>query len=350
MTETECVELPSVLKELDTGITIHDPESGAVLNVNSRLEQLYGYSTAELREMTVEDYTAPSTTFTQEKAVHRIRAAANGSPQTFDWKIERANGEYRWVTVQLTRTEIEDVPYVLAEINDVTEYRAREHLLRLLNRVIRHNLRNDMNVLLGYADRVKGAIENEQVEKEIDTILDIATEVGSLSDSLDQIENVVQPDATHREPTNLRNLAQMHAVQAKSEYPSADITVNLNSGVWVSADRSLEHAIENAIENAVEHNDRDPPKVEITTETDPRNGLGIISIADNGPSIPDVEIDVLRDESIVDSTYHGSGVGLWVIKWCVDSLGGELAFEENTPRGNTVRIGLPKIRHESADS
>jgi len=31
-----------------------------------------------------------------------------------------------------------------------------------------------------------------------------------------------------------------------------------------------------------------------------------------------------------------------VILWCVESLGGELVFEENAPRGNVVSISLPK--------
>ncbi|MEY7847768.1 ATP-binding protein [Natrarchaeobius sp. A-rgal3] len=347
--DTKNVKIPPILENMNIAITLHDPESGDVLDVNEQLEELYGYSKEELQAMSVEDYTAPSTKFTQEKAIRRIRAAASGTPQRFEWQIERTNGEYRWVDVHLTQTSLDGDWYVLAEINDVTEYRAREQLLRLLNRVIRHNLRNDMNILVGYADRIKTAIENEQVEEEIETILNIAMDVGTLSESLNQIENVVKSNATQREPTNLRNVVQNHVAQAQNRHPSVDIETNLHTGVWVSADKSLEYAIENAIENAIEHNDQDSPEVTVTATEDFEHDQGRICIADNGPKIPDVEVAVLGDGSKADSTYHGSGVGLWIMKWCVDSLGGELAFETNEPRGNVVKIDLPKIRHSADD-
>ncbi|MFP8951624.1 ATP-binding protein [Natrialbaceae archaeon A-arb3/5] len=347
MTSFKNSSLPPILEDINTGITLHDPESGDILDVNSQLEHLYGYPKNELQTMTVEDYTASASRFTQEEAVRRIQAAANGNSQTFEWQIERANGEYRWVNVHLTRTVIERNQYVIAEINDITEYRAREQLLRLLNRVIRHNLRNDMNVLVGYADNIKTAVESENVEEEINTILDIANEVGSLSNSLDQIENIVKPNATQREPANLRDLVQTHAKKAQSEHPSARITVETQSSVWVSADQSLGYAVENAIENAIEHNDQETPKITVSICDDSENNQGVISVSDTGPKIPAIEIDVLKDKSKADSTYHGSGVGLWIMKWCVDSLGGELSFEENNPRGNIVKIGVPKVKHTS---
>lgn len=83
--EGENVTLPTILAGLDTGITLHDPESGAILDINDQLEQLYGYSEKEMQTISVEDYTAPSTQFTQVEALRRIRAAANGDPQSFEW-------------------------------------------------------------------------------------------------------------------------------------------------------------------------------------------------------------------------------------------------------------------------
>ena len=68
----------------------------------------------------------------------------------------------------------------------------------------------------------------------------------------------------------------------------------------------------------------------------------MVRVADDGPSIPETEIDVLREDVETSSTFHGTGVGLWVMQWCVESLGGELSFEENEPRGNVVSIALPK--------
>ncbi|QLG48714.1 ATP-binding protein [Natrinema halophilum] len=340
--DNESVTLPSVLRDLNTGITLHEIETGAILDVNEAVEELYGYSTAELRTMAVEDFTAPSTKYTQEEAIRRIQAAGSGDPQSFEWQIERSNGEYRWASVDLTPTTIDDGKYVIAEVCDITVYRTREQLLRLLNRVIRHNLRNEMNILMGYADRIKSAIENNDLREEVETIESIASEVGRLSESIHEIEHIVEPAATERQRTNLQTVVQNRAGEIEAEYPAVDLTVDAPSSIWVTADKGLQYALDHALDNAITHNDLETPTVRVTVTDDPENDRGVVQIADDGPPIPDIETDVLDTEADVHSTYHGSGVGLWVMKWCVDSLGGQLTFEENTPRGNIVRISLPK--------
>ena len=341
--------LPSWFDDLSVGVTVHEPTTGAILDVNEPLERLYGYSAAELRTMSVEDYTAPSTKFSQEEAVVRIRAAADGDVQSFEWQIERSDGELRWVNVRLTPTTIDDTPCVLAEINDITAYRNRERRLRLLNRIVRHNLRNEMTVLMGYADRLKRAVEEETLEEEVETILEIAAEVGRMSESIRQLQEIVGTDATHRSPTNVRDVVLSAISDVQSDAPEADVTVRGPPDAWVSADRGLHYAIEHAVENAIEHNDRGTPTVTVRIESAPDSDPVVIRIEDEGPPIPEVEIDVLDEDVEVSSTHHGSGVGLWVMKWCVDSLGGDLSFEENTPRGNVVSISLPAIDSDARD-
>jgi two-component system sensor histidine kinase RegB len=38
---------------------------------------------------------------------------------------------------------------------------------------------------------------------------------------------------------------------------------------------------------------------------------------------------------------HSTGLDLWLVYWVVALSGGELAFEENDPRGTVVTIALP---------
>ncbi|WP_137290046.1 sensor histidine kinase [Natronorubrum halophilum] len=342
MGESESVTLPEIFDDLTVGIIVHDPQTGEILDVNDQIEQLYGHSGAVIREMNVEDFTAPSTRFSQNEAVRLIRAAADGDPQTFEWRVERVNGELLWVCANLKRTTIDATPVVIAEIRDITRYKARERRLRLLSRVVRHNLRNETNLLMGYADRIQSAIKEDTFETEIGTILDIAAEIGTLSDSIRQIEEIAEPSATQRHPMNIGDVVREQVEEGRSEYPKADLTVDVRSEVHVNADRALHYAIRHAIENAIVHNDRETPSVTVVITEDANAGQGEIRFIDNGPFIPEIEIDALDDEVPTSSTYHGSGVGLWVMKWCVDSLGGELSFERRSPRGNIVRFLLPQ--------
>lgn len=42
----------------------------------------------------------------------------------------------------------------------------------------------------------------------------------------------------------------------------------------------------------------------------------------------------------VDTLYHGSGLGLWLLRRIVDSADGTVSVAENEPRGNIVTIHL----------
>lgn len=342
MCVTANFDLPLLFDDLEIGIMVHDPASGDLLAVNDRVEQQYGYSGEQLRQMRFEEYTAPSTRFSREDIRSLIEAAADGEAQRFELQIKRANGELLWTRIRYSSATIDGVTLVIGEVQEITEYRARERRLRLLSRVIRHNLRNKVTVINGHASRIKQAVEDETLEAEVETVLDIAAEIGGLSESVSQLEEIAEPDATERSATNVCTVIEATVEEARSEHPAVDLTIEMPDEVWVVADRGVRYAIDHAIENAIRHNDRDDPDVTVSVAYDHANDRGAVRIADNGPKIPDTEIEVLNDAVEKSSTYHGTGVGLWVMQWCVNSLGGELSFEENTPRGNVVCISLPK--------
>ena len=130
----------TVFDDLEIGITLHDPETGAIVGVNSRLEALYGYTEAELLGMEVADYSATDEGFTQADAEARIEAAAAGEPQAFEWRIERADGQRVWVRARLARTELDGKSYVIAEIRDISDRKERQETLEAERGFIRQSL------------------------------------------------------------------------------------------------------------------------------------------------------------------------------------------------------------------
>jgi len=65
-----------------------------------------------------------------------------------------------------------------------------------------------------------------------------------------------------------------------------------------------------------------------------------VRVADDGPGIPDDEVAVLTDDRDITQLDHGSGFGLWLVKWVVDSYGGELRFDETDSGGTRVVLTL----------
>lgn len=64
--------LPEAYEHLRVGIILYHPENGDILDSNHRLESIFGYSTAELQEMPIEEFTANTYRYSQADAERRI--------------------------------------------------------------------------------------------------------------------------------------------------------------------------------------------------------------------------------------------------------------------------------------
>lgn len=341
--------LPKFADSLDITLLLHDPWTDAILDANDAAESLYGYSTAELRKIGIEGVSTESPQFSVEKAVARIHEAAEGERQRFEWQIRRSNGEVRWVDVHLRPHPADDRKYVLAEMRDISEFKTRTRRLQLLHRIIRHNLRNDMSVVMGYAENLKRTLETEDYERQAEMIRDVAEGVGELTESVAEIEEIATSDTDEFEETSVTDLLDDLAATYEDEYPDLTVRVEYDREITMLADRGLRYGVENAVENAVEHND-DDAEIRLTAAVDEATDRIVLRVIDDGPPIPEVEVDAIDSKAETTAVNHGSGVGLFVMKWCAESLGGDLDIYENDPRGNVVEFTFPRLVRDEVDA
>jgi signal transduction histidine kinase len=222
--------------------------------------------------------------------------------------------------------------------------------LRVLNRVLRHDIRNDLNVIAGYAELLeRDAAEPAVVAREIK---EKSEEIIELSENAREIENAVRRDDSDVMAIDLTSVLRTQIERIERDYVGVEIEATLPETTWVYASRLVGSAIDNVLENAIEHNDAPAAKLEVTVET--RTGEGAefaeLRVADNGPGIPENEMEVLeRGEET--TLRHSSGLGLWLINWIVTESGGEIHFEENEPRGSVVVMRFrttPPPQHTAA--
>lgn len=332
--------LPGTLRNLHTGVALYHPGTGRILDANERLLALFGYSLDQLRSMSVDEYSANTSSLSESDIVSRIRAAANDDPQKFRWRIKRADGDLRWMQVSLSSIRLGDRQYVLAEVTDVTSNIYDNRRVRLLTRILRHNLRNDTNVISGYADEIRSGAVEDSVREYAERINDKALELGRLSERVGQIEQVVSAD--YGTPTRRRASDVVHAVveEKRRDYPRVTFTVEEHTEMWVRVDEAFRVGLAHAIENGAVHNTGDDQHVEVCVDESPNTGRTEVRIHDDGPPIPDIEVNALDESKSFSGTDHGSGVGLFVMKWCIESLGGELCIERDSGN-NVVSFYLP---------
>jgi len=222
-------------------------------------------------------------------------------------------------------------------LQNVTTRRQYEQRLEVANRLLRHNLRNDMAQVIGWAEVVRDETEGHPAEA-ADTIIDVAEGVADLSERAREIERTLEVSDAAPTTVDAVPLVERVVDETRATTP-ATLSVDLPESLPVRAPSEdlLTSAVANLVENAVEHNDDDPS---VRVDADRADDRVHLRVADDGPGIPDIERDTLTRRTETD-LQHGSGLGLWLVSWVAESAGGDLSFASNDPRGTVAILSLP---------
>ncbi|MFC6615796.1 histidine kinase N-terminal 7TM domain-containing protein [Halopenitus salinus] len=214
--------------------------------------------------------------------------------------------------------------------HDVGKHLRQQQRLEVLNRLLRHNIRTETNVIYGYADRFEDGEGAEMVKQRALRIEEIARK-GREAIELFETKN------GSGDSRSLSTLLERTVADVREAYP--DVTVAFDPpGEDEPVDGMVEPVFANAIENAAEHNDHESPSVWVDAERADRHA--VVRIADDGPGIDDYELDVL-DRGTETALHHGSGMGLWIIKWGMEMVGGAVRFDDRDPVGTVVTLEIP---------
>jgi len=247
---------------------------------------------------------------------------------------------YRLRPAPLTDSGDTLVGYTLV-FQDITEEVRREQRLSVLNRVLRHNLRNDMTVVKGNVAVARDADDEVTVERALETAGDKADELIETSEKARSVAETLQTVASESSLVDVSERCTAVAARYRDKYPAATVTVDGDEGVVVETSPTvLTTVVENLVENGVRHGG-EAPTVSITVER--RRGEGVcVTVADGGPGIPKAELETLRAGTETDLK-HGSGFGLWVVTWGAELLGSDVTFESGAD-GTTATFCLPDQR------
>jgi signal transduction histidine kinase len=225
---------------------------------------------------------------------------------------------------------------------DVTEDRQREQQLAVLNRVLRHNLRNETTVISGYADLLAAELDDPQLAAQAREIEAASDRLLSIAEKVRTFERVQNRE---RQPEDLALATVIADVEQSCSAAHDDAAIESTvepAEIRLRTDPVLlSMLLTNLVENAIVHSGASEQTATVSVSGAPdADGDVAFEIRDSNERIPELEIETLR-EGDETPLQHGQGIGLWVVYWCVQKLHGSIDFEYDD--GNVLTVTLPDL-------
>jgi PAS domain S-box-containing protein len=314
-----------------------------VREVNSRFEQVFGYDSEAIRGESLEELVVPPAERANSRSLTEHARAGNRIETEAPRETAAGRREF-FIRVVPVREDGRSIgAYVV--YTDITDRKRRDQQLQVLDRVLRHNIRNNLTVVQGTIEQVLA--DGESVpDSLVENALGATNDLLDLSETVRELSQSTRPDE-NPDPVSVARLVEVTCEALAEEYPDATITSRLRSDGHVAGTVQLGRAVRELCENAIAHTDDPNPSVTVTVEerADPAGWLRI-RVADDGPGIPREQRAVL-EEGEESQLRHGNGLGLWAVQWIVTSAGGELALGDPDEPGATVSLSVPTVEPDA---
>ena len=356
----------AIFDNINDAIFIHDVDTGAIVAVNRRMLEMYGYDDpAEVIGLApgqLGEGVAPYDTATGRAWLDRAIA---GEPLMFEWRARAKTGRPFWIEVSMRRAPTgPDGDGILVLVRDISERKQAELALtertEALERsnadleqfayVASHDLREPLRMVSSYMALLERRY-GDRLGRDGHEFIAFAKEGAVRMDRLVQdllefsrVGRVADPPAPTLIDTVLANVLTVLATviaEAKAEivvaYPLPTVTCCGNEIFLL---------LQNLITNAVKFRASSrPPMVQIGVERQGPDWL--FFVADNGIGIDAVYYDrifKIFHRLHTREKYDGTGIGLSICKRIVERHGGRIWVTSAPGEGSTFHFTLPGQR------
>ena len=270
--------------------------------------------------------------------IEAVEQARGGDP--FRRQID-IQGTERTATIDFSVRPVTDddgeVTLLVPEGRDITRLTERKRQLQVTNRVLRHNIRNRLNLIRGTAESLA---EDRGESADTALIVDAADDLLEKAETTRQLNELVE-DTPEPRPVDLLEHAESAAASVRKKHPGAEIDLAAPETASAEAVVEIGAAIEELLENAVVHGAEECPRVGVSVVVE--ESTVEVTVTDRAGGIPDVERKILTGDANIGPLNHGQGLGLWYVYRTVRYSGGSITVRDRSD-GSEVRLSLPRSR------
>ena len=280
----------------------------------------------------------------------------------FDWVARRKNGEDIPVEVILTRIQWGGKQIIQAAVNNISQRKqAESELLKALARekelgelkssfvsMVSHEFRTPLGIIQSSAEILDDYLDRLEPGERREQLGSITKSTRRMARLMEEVLLLGRLDAERMQfqpaPLDLAALCRQLVDEAHSTTSQQCLIEFFTSGLPAEAnadERLLRHILLNLLTNAVKYSG---PGQRVSFHARGKADLLEFTVVDHGIGIPPADqarlFEAFQRGSNV-GTRQGSGLGLVIVKRCVDLHGGTIAIESQVNSGTTVRVSIP---------
>jgi PAS domain S-box-containing protein len=371
---TSEAEFRAFFEMAGVGNAVVDVDTQRFVRVNRRFEDIIGYSTSELSQLTFRDITHPEDRSADDM---RFRELVSGRQSSSDQekRYVRKDGSVVWVHLSTTviRDESGHARLQVSVVTDITaQHQAQAELAAMHRRLqelveertaaladksaqlenfvytVGHDLRAPLRAINGYAEFIS---EDDHVRLTpnstvyLDRIKKAARRLDSLIRDLLSYTRAAGVDL-EIEKVPLEPLIELVIASLREEIVSRDAEMRVETplpsvqGEQMSLELVMAHLIANALKFTAAG-----VRPQVTIRAEECEDTVRVSVSDNGIGIaPEFHDRVFRMFERLENArgYPGTGIGLPIVSKTIERLGGRVGLDSAVGRGSTFRFELPR--------
>ena len=231
------------------------------------------------------------------------------------------------------------IRYAIERKKTERELRQRTRELAILNQLTRHDIKNDITLVVGRARELTEYVE-PRGQDALDEIIQSSNHILQLTRTIgDIVDSVTDADEVELTAIDLEGVLEGEVEKARRLYRGVDVRLdNEAPGARIRANELLSSVFGNLISNAIFYNDKETPEVTVSVVAE--SETVVVRVADNGPGIPDRRKDEIFAEGTSGMESSGLGIGLSLVDRLVTRYGGDIWIEDNEPEGTVFCVAL----------
>lgn len=349
-----------IFNSVNDALFIHDLKTGKVLDVNRKMCEMYGFTKKEALEIDVGMISSGLPPYDQEQAEKKVRLAASGIPQVFEWHGKTKKGRLFWVEVSLSKVTLDAEDRIIAVVRDISERKAIEQEMIHINKaktefvtVAAHQLRTPLSSMRWNNEMLLQKSKEMSLPQEVFELIDKNYQSNlQVIDLVNNLLNVSKIDQKRLKynPTSvdlvdlIEEIIDDHKHQSEQKSLEVRLRVARNHRYTVSLDREqMKQALSNIIGNAVKYSYQ---KTTVNISLNRKEKYFEIKTSNEGIGIPAFDNEHIfekffRAKDAIKQGPDGTGLGLYIAKSFIEKIDGNISFSSDGSHRTIFVVRIP---------